>query len=136
MTTPMDPDDYLRAVEQSLSGGRGGRRRLLTELRDHLDDSLEAQSDVEDVMARVGSPEEVTTPWREHVIVVRRQNRRRAALLALTVVTAGALGIAQHASGHRAPRVECSAVVEHAHAHHCVDVGAGPLSSGGRSLAR
>jgi hypothetical protein len=136
MTTPMDPDDYLRAVEQSLSGGRGGRRRLLTELRDHLDDSLDARSDVEDVMARVGSPEEVTTPWREHVTAIRRQNRRRAALLALTVATAGALGIAQHASGHRAPHVECSAALDRAHAHHCDGVGAAPLSSDGRSLAR
>jgi hypothetical protein len=132
----MEPDDYLREVERSLSGGRGVRRRLLTELRDHLDDSLDARSDVEDVMARVGSPEEVTTPWREHVTAVRRQNRRRAALLALTVVTTGALGIAQHASGHRAPRVECSAAHDRAHAHHCDGVGAGPLSPGSRSLAR
>jgi hypothetical protein len=56
------------------------------------------------VMARVGSPEESRTPWREHVTAIRRgQNRRRAALLARTVATAGALGSpSTRRVGHRA----------------------------------
>jgi uncharacterized membrane protein len=98
-------DDYLARVERELCGGRSARRRLLAELRDHIDDAL-AAGDVHAV-ASLGEPSAVVAAWRAHVTATRGRTRRRAALLALTVATTGALGVVQHASGHRAPRVPC-----------------------------
>jgi hypothetical protein len=106
----IDPEEYLRDVERGLCGSRAAQKRLLTELRDHIDDALEAdRGHADDVMARVGAPDDVVTPWRSHTVAVRAQNRRRAAVLALAVATTAALGIAQHAWGHRTPRNVCSA---------------------------
>ncbi|NUR77089.1 MAG: hypothetical protein HOQ28_12495 [Thermoleophilia bacterium] len=106
----MDPQDYLRAVAGDLGGSRGARTRLLTELRDHIEDSLEAEGRrAGEVMARLGAPGDVVASWQAHTAAVRAQNRRRAAVLALAVATTVALGIVQHASGHRTPHQVCSA---------------------------
>jgi uncharacterized membrane protein len=106
----MEPEEYLRDVEQGLRGSRRAQRRLLAELQDHIEDALEAAgAGANDVMARVGEPDDVVGPWRAHAIAVRAQNRRRAAVLALAVASGAALGIAQHASGHRTPPAACPA---------------------------
>jgi hypothetical protein len=103
----MEPGAYLRAVEAGLCGSRAAQKRLLAELRDHVEDALEAGADPDEVMERVGTAADVVGPWRTHAVAVRAQNRRRAAVLALAVATTAALGIAQHASGHRTPTVSC-----------------------------
>ncbi len=113
--TPMTPDEYLSRIETELAGSRPARERLLTELRDHIEDALsvgltEDQSCVEATIARLGQPNEITTPWRTLIQERRAQTRRRAAVLTLTTATAITLGIAQHASGHRNPSHGCTTI--------------------------
>jgi len=103
----VNPGDYLEEVERGLDGSPAARRRLVTELRGHLEDSLAAAAG-EDVMERMGEPADVIEPWRAHTSTVRAQRRRRVALLTLAAASAAALGIAQHASGHRTPQRPCS----------------------------
>jgi uncharacterized membrane protein len=117
----MKPPEYLRRVEAGLAGGRSARERLLTELRDHIEDALadpaRAGGEAEqEVVARLGDPREVTVPWRADVLARRGQVRRRAALLTLTLATTLTLGIAQHASGHRPPSHGCTGRTAAAHA--------------------
>jgi uncharacterized membrane protein len=106
------PQEYLDEVERQLCGGRSARRRLLAELRDHIDDAFDAG--VDDAVARLGTPADVVGTWRAHVTASRARTRRRAALLALTVATTGALGVVQHASGHRPPHAACRPAGAHA----------------------
>jgi uncharacterized membrane protein len=116
-------DEYLTGVERELCGGRAARGRLLQELRDHIDDAFAAG--VDDPVERLGSPAGVVTAWRAHVRVTRARTRRRAALLALTVATTGALGVVQHASGHRPPHPSCAANAAAAARDDC-DAGTAP----------
>jgi len=104
----MTPEDYLRQVEARLCGSRSARKRLLSELRDHFEDAAEAGVGPAEVVSHLGAPEDVAAPWRAHAVAVRGQDRRRAAVLTLAVATTVALGIAQHASGHRTPRTTCA----------------------------
>jgi hypothetical protein len=97
----MTADEYLARVERELCGSRAARRRLLAELRGHIDDAFRAGD--ADAVERLGAPSALVIAWRAHVTAVRARTRRRAAFLALTVTTAGALGLVQHASGHRTP---------------------------------
>jgi hypothetical protein len=101
----MTGEEYLVRVERELCGSRSARRRLLGELRDHLEDA--AGEGVDDAVERLGAPGDVVAAWRAHVSATRARTRRRAAVLALTLTTTGALGVVQHASGHRAPRHAC-----------------------------
>jgi uncharacterized membrane protein len=114
----MTPDEYLAEVERVLSGSRSTRGRLLAELHAHVEDSLAAGSTPAEAMARVGTVDDVVAAWRKHAVARRSDNRRRGAVLALAVATTAALGIAQHASGHRPPAAHCT----HAHpesSSHC-----------------
>ena len=114
----MTPDEYLARVEEGLIGSRATRKRLLAELRAHVEDSLAAGHTDAEALARLGTADEVLAAWRAHAVAVRAQTRRRGALLALAVATTVALGIAQHASGHRPPPAHCT----HAHpsaSSHC-----------------
>jgi len=114
----MTLDEYLTKVESGLSGSRSTRGRLLAELRAHVEDSLAAGCSPAEAMARVGTVDDVVAAWRKHAVARRSENRRRGAVLALALATTAALGIAQHASGHRPPAAHCA----HAHAEsstHC-----------------
>jgi uncharacterized membrane protein len=105
------PDEYLARVEEGLLGTRAARKRLLAELRAHVEDSHAAGHTTAEALARLGTADEVLEAWRAHAVAVRAQTRRRGALFALAVATTAALGVAQHASGHRPPQAHC------AHAH-------------------
>jgi uncharacterized membrane protein len=113
----MTPDEFLAEVERGLSGGRSTRGRLLAELRAHLEDSVAAGNPPAEAIERVGTAEEVVAAWRAHAAARRTENRRRGAVLALAVATTGALGIAQHASGHRPPAPDCPRAHSSASSH-------------------
>jgi uncharacterized membrane protein len=113
------PDEYLAQVEPGLCGGRSARRRLLAELRAHIEDALAEGCTSEEAIARVGAVDDVVAAWRAHAVPVRAQNRLRGAVLALAVATTAALGIAQHASGHRAPPPAPCAVAHDSAPRHC-----------------
>src|SRR5436309_2991323 len=100
----------LRAPRHAAA--RGAASPPAPPLRDHIDDAFAAGLD--DAVTRLGPPAAVVSAWRAHISAARARTRRRAALLALTVATTGALGVAQHASGHRAPRGGCHADAAHA----------------------
>lgn len=104
-------DGYLAQVERALCGSRSARGRLLDELRAHVEDAVADGHAPDEAMARLGSADDVVVAWRAHAVARRSDNRRRGAVLALAVATTAALGIAQHASGHRPPASHCP----HAH---------------------
>jgi uncharacterized membrane protein len=112
------PDEYLAQVERGLCGSRSARRRLIAELRAHLEDSLAAGHSEAEAIERAGAADEVVKAWRAHALSIRAQNRRRGSVLALAVATTAALGIAQHASGHRPPPAPC-APAQHPASSHC-----------------
>ena len=114
----MTPDEYLARVERGLCGSRSARRRLLAELRAHLEDSVAAGHAPAEAIERAGAADVVADAWRAHALSVRGRNRRRGAVLALAVATTAALGIAQHASGHRPPPAPCSPA-QHPVSSHC-----------------
>ncbi|MFL5926140.1 MAG: HAAS signaling domain-containing protein [Gaiellaceae bacterium] len=100
-------DGYLAQVERALCGSRSARGRLLAELRAHVEDSLAAGHAPDEAIARLGTADDVAAAWRAHTVARRSDDRRRGAVLALAVATTAALGIAQHASGHRPPAPHC-----------------------------
>jgi hypothetical protein len=112
----MKRDDYLLAVAADLCGPHAARKRLLVELRDHIDDAIaeevsagRTQGDAEQTtLARFGSPIEIAGAWRANLRSRRRETRKRAALLTLAAATACALAVAQHASGLRQPISTCA----------------------------
>jgi uncharacterized membrane protein len=107
----MTVDGYLAQVERALCGSRSARGRLLAELRAHVEDSVAAGHGPDEAIARLGSADDVVAAWRAHAVARRSDNRRRGGVLALAVATTAALGIAQHASGHRPRTAHCP----HAH---------------------
>ena len=100
-----DAESYLAAIAANARGP--GARRLAVELHDHVEDAFADGVVPAEVMERLGPPEEALAAWQSRVRRRRMDSRRRAAFVAFAVVTASALGVVQHASGHRAPHQAC-----------------------------
>jgi hypothetical protein len=103
---------FLLELATSLRGPRRARRRLLLELEHHLADAVSAEAlpggDLgkaeSAAVARLGSPETIAVSWNDGQSELRGARRRGYAALALLVALAGALGLAQYASGKSRPR--------------------------------
>jgi HAAS domain-containing protein len=100
-----DAETYLAAIATNVRGP--GARRLAVELHDHVEDALANGVAPAEVLERLGPPEEALAAWQARIRRRRTDTRRRAAFVAFAVATAAALGVVQHASGHRAPRPAC-----------------------------
>ena len=103
-----DAESYLAAIAANARGP--GARRLAVELHDHVEDALADGVAPADVIERLGPPEEALAAWQSRVRRRRMDSQRRAAFVAFAVATASALGVVQHASGHRPPHPACGAV--------------------------
>ncbi|MCW2965897.1 MAG: hypothetical protein JWO17_3149, partial [Actinomycetia bacterium] len=101
-----DIERYLVEVAAQVRGA--GSRRLRAELRGHLDDAIahhvasgrDATEAVQLALERLGPADELVAAWKAQASVRRVRARRRAALVAFAAVTASALALVQHASGH------------------------------------
>jgi hypothetical protein len=114
--TPHD-QSYLDHLAATLRGPRRSRKRLLEEMSAHLHDLVDAElgrgADPAHAearaMARLGEADTLAERWNAYQDSRRGSRRRRAAMLALAAVAAGALGITQYAAGrppagpHHAP---------------------------------
>jgi hypothetical protein len=121
---------YLHALAGRLAGSRRTRARLLTELRDHLDDAvaanLAAGMPAEEAEQRavelLGPPGPLARAWEARCARLRARRRRRSALLIATAATAALLAAAQHADGRREPGPPargCAAAAPAAAAQRC-----------------
>jgi hypothetical protein len=122
----MRRDQYFVALGAELGGPRGARERLISELRDHVEDAIADEvatgrslREAEDAtLNRLGSPTAIAEPWRTYVQNRRRETRKRAGLVTLAAATACALAVAQHASGLREPNKPCTTgAAEHSSGH-------------------
>jgi hypothetical protein len=103
---------FLLELAACLRGPRRARRRLLLEVEQHLADAVRAEAlpggDLgraeSAAVARLGSPETIASSWNDGQSELRGARRRGYAALALLVALAGALGLAQYASGKSRPR--------------------------------
>jgi hypothetical protein len=116
-----DSHDLIEGYLRELSGrifrlGRG-EKRLLAELRDHLEDSTAAHLTrgltPADAAVRAidltGPAAEIAEDWDTRRRRRRRRQRNRAGALIATVAAATALAAAQHAQGRHTPtRHPCS----------------------------
>jgi hypothetical protein len=104
-------DRYLRELTARVAGSRRARERLLTEIRDHLDDAAAAHRNAgmqprqaeQRALELLGEPVELAEAWDARCALLRRRRRGRAAILIATTAAAALLGAAQHADGHRDP---------------------------------
>jgi hypothetical protein len=111
-------DRYLRELAARVAGSRRARRRLLTEIRDHLDDAATAHRSAgmqplqaeQRALELLGRPAELAEAWDARRTLLRKRRRGRAAILIATTATASLLAAAQHADGRRdpAPPTRCS----------------------------
>jgi hypothetical protein len=100
-------DAYLRSVSTSLTGSRRGRKRLLTEIGDHLEDAIVAglgmgihPDEVERrAIERLGPPAIVARAWSLRCSRLRKRQRRVVGLLSAVAAAASLLAVAQHAEG-------------------------------------
>jgi hypothetical protein len=98
---------YVRELSAGLSGPWRDRRRLLAELRQHVDEAVAAEVAAGSpagaaehlALERLGPQDALVEAWSARCSRVRARRRGRAALLAAAVATAGLLGVAQHADG-------------------------------------
>jgi HAAS len=117
---------YLQDLAQRMAGSRRTRRRLLAELRDHVDDAVAAQLDAgvdaaeaeRHAIARLGPPDALARAWRARCVRVRTRRRGRAAMLAGATALAAVLAVTQHADG-RSPTAPTACPSGGAHAAHC-----------------
>jgi hypothetical protein len=104
-------DLYLQALAGRLVGSSRARKRLLAELRHHLDEAVaverargaEAAEAERLAVERLGPAALVAGSWEARCTRVTTRRRGRAALLAGVVALAAGLGVAQHADGRRDP---------------------------------
>jgi hypothetical protein len=104
--------EFLLELASSLRGPRRAKRRLLLEVEQHLADAVRAEAlpgrDLDKAesaaVARLGPPERIAASWNDGQSELRGARRRGYAALALLVALAGALGLAQYASGKARPR--------------------------------
>jgi hypothetical protein len=108
---PPAADLYLRELSTRLPGPRRARKRLLAEIRDHLDDAIAAgisadmaPADAERAaVENLGPAIALTHAWEAHCSPLRAKRRGRTAMLVGALAIASALGVAQHADGRRDP---------------------------------
>jgi hypothetical protein len=102
---------YLATLQARLTGSHRARRRLLTELRDHLEDALGRQLETglhpeaaeQRALEQLGSPADLARAWETRCARLRKRQRRRLSLLALAAALASVLALTQHADGRRDP---------------------------------
>jgi len=105
----MTPEEYLCELASGLPGPRSARRRLLAELRDHLDDLVAAELAAgagraeagERAVERLGGAAAVTAAWAAQYARPHARQRARMLALVLAVALASVLAVAQHAQGGR-----------------------------------
>jgi len=113
-------DFYLRDVSTRLRGPLQPRKRLLTEIRDHLDDAITANLNAgmqaveaeQRAVEQLGPPAALTEAWQARCSRLRTRRRGHIAMLVGAAAAAAVLGIAQHAQGRRDPTTptrSCSA---------------------------
>jgi hypothetical protein len=113
---PSGKEQLLTELARMLGGPRGARRRLLSEIDEHLTDAIggELAQGVDPVTAesrildRFGNPASVAATWNAHQDARRGAMRRKAVVLTIAVAGAGALGVTQYASGKSSPPVDGS----------------------------
>jgi hypothetical protein len=122
----MKRDQYFFALGAQLGGPRAARERLISELRDHVEDAIADElatgrslREAEDAtLNRLGNPTAIAEPWHAYVQSRRRETRKRAGLVTMAAATACALAVAQHASGLREPNKPCTTgAAEHSSGH-------------------
>src|SRR5579863_9633190 len=104
-------DRYLHDLERQLEGSRRARKRLLAEIRDHLEDAVVTQRATgvpperaeQQALEQLGAPQTVAETWNARCSHLRKKQRLRGTLIIVTVATATILAAAQHANGKRDP---------------------------------
>lgn len=113
---PSGKEHLLAELARTLRGPRGARRRLLSEIDEHLTDAIggELAQGFDPVTAetrildRFGNPASVAAAWNAHQDARRGAMRRKVVVLAIAVAVAGALGVTQYASGKSSPPADRS----------------------------
>jgi hypothetical protein len=113
---PSGKEQLLAELDRTLRGPRRARRRLLSEIDEHLTDAIggELAQGVDPAAAeprildRFGNPAFVAAAWNADHDARRGAMRRKAVVLAIAVAVAGALGVTQYASGKSSPPVDGS----------------------------
>jgi hypothetical protein len=111
MAEPTVIDECLRELASRLDGSRRTRRRVLTEIRDHLEDAVDAHLDAgmpsaeaeQLALERLGPPASLAAAWEARCSRQRTRRRGRVGMLVAAAAVASLLGVAQHAEGRRAP---------------------------------
>jgi hypothetical protein len=101
----------LADLHRALRGPRRARRRLLSEIDEHLTDAIGAELDhgceptaaESRILDRFGNPAAVAAAWNAHQDARRGAMRRKAVVIAIAAAAAGALGVTQYASGKSSP---------------------------------
>lgn len=99
---------YLAEVATLLGGSWRARRRLLSELRQHIDDAAAVRPGPQThergaVLDRLGSPEALARAWDVRCSQWRVRQRRAIAVCVAGAAAASMLAVVQHAEGSRAP---------------------------------
>lgn len=113
---PSGKERLLAELDRALRGPRRARRRLLSEIDEHLTDAIGAElaqgvdpaAAESRILDRFGNPASVAATWNAHQDARRGAMRRKAVVLAIAVAVAGALGVTQYASGKSSPPVDGS----------------------------
>jgi hypothetical protein len=104
-------EHLLDQLAATVRGSQRSRRRLLEEIREDLTDAVQTEMDAgldaataeAVVVARFGDATTVATRWNRDAAERSAALRRNVVLVLAAAVTAGALGVTQHASGKSSP---------------------------------
>lgn len=104
-------EQLLADLHRALRGPRRARRRLLSEIDEHLTDAIGAElahgcepaAAESRVLDRFGNPIAVAAAWNAHHNARRGAIRRNAVVVAIAATAVGALGVTQYASGKSSP---------------------------------
>lgn len=102
---------YLGELASRLDGSRRSRRRLLVELRDHIDELIAgecavgiAETEAEQrALARLGTESTIASHWRERTRRARKRCGARVAAAVAIATLASVFAITSAASGRRNP---------------------------------
>jgi hypothetical protein len=116
---------YLAELSAGLVGSRRSRKRLLAEVRDHIQDAIAAREAIgidpaeaeRQALNQIGPVSTVASYWGDRTLRARKRRDKRVALAVTLATVTSVLGITKAADGRRDPApVHCAhAVVAHGH---------------------
>jgi uncharacterized membrane protein len=79
-------DKYVNAVLHNVTAPQAERRRIEADLRSHLDEAMQSGEQLQEVLDRVGSPEEIAAAFMSEVDLHYATFWRRSAAFAIDIV--------------------------------------------------